>query len=260
MSKGFLIAVNIILLIFGGPFALIVGVIVSCLLYQLSNNDSSAKRASGSHGSSQSHNQNYQGYSRNHQFQRRNPFKDEKEAGDHGESLVRKELLSLLYGDSLFSYIQTNNMVVNNRNFEIDFVLLVDQIGLVLVEVKYYSGQVKCTDDDDWQQIKKNGIVVKQRNASKQVLRARVLLKQLMMHRNLNRWTVHAVVLFAHETATILRGLPPKQPQTEILKLHNLPGWIERQPKNPGINFTRQDHETIKQALKSSEREYQKTA
>ena len=50
--------------------------------------------------------QNYQGYSQSYQYEHRNPFKDEKAAGDHGESLVRSELLSLLYGESLFSYIQ----------------------------------------------------------------------------------------------------------------------------------------------------------
>ena len=204
--------------------------------------------------------QNHQGYSQSYQYEHRNRFKDEKAAGDHGESLVRSELLSLLYGESLFSYIQTNNMVVNHRNFEIDFVLLVDQVGLVLVEVKYYSGKVKCTDDEYWQQINGMGSEVKQRNASKQVLRARSLLRQLMMQRNLNRWPIHAVVLFAHENATILRGLPPKRPQTEILKLKGLPGWIECQTKNLAVKFTKEDHEEIKQALKSFEREYEKTA
>lgn len=80
-----------------------------------------------------------------------------KDAGEFGESVMREKLKTMV-GSAIDGYISSNNMILGNKNFEIDFLALVPDFGLVLIEVKHYSGEVHCTSHDQWEQFQKGEI------------------------------------------------------------------------------------------------------
>ena len=156
--------------------------------------------------------------------------------------------------------MSTKNLFFDNQNFEIDFLLLVPKVGLVLLEVKYYSGEVSCTDDRVWKQKNSRGVSVEHKNASLQVLRTRALLKKLLAAHNGCKWPIKSVVVFVHPKAVIFKAMQPNKPQTEVLTLNMLECWIDSLPKKNDIIFKQSDSNHIRSILTSAYREYQHTA
>lgn len=177
-------------------------------------------------------------------------------AGRFGEKLLQEELRRLK-GTVINGYISSENLVFDGQNFEIDFLVMIPNFGLVLAEVKYYSGDVYCTDSDQWKQNKKNGSTKETKNASKQVLRTRALLKKLLMSKELCKWTIKPMVIFVHPDARIFKGKGIKRPQTEILKLSMFEGWVNEQVQKNKTVFTREDFESVYKVIKEHEKSYE---
>ncbi|EGU40192.1 hypothetical protein VII00023_15476 [Vibrio ichthyoenteri ATCC 700023] len=178
-----------------------------------------------------------------------------KEAGNHGEKLM-KTTLQELKGNVINGYITTENMVFNNKNFEIDFLVLAPHVGLVVVEVKHYSGKVYCSDDKNWHQINSQGIKKSYKNASLQSLRTKSLLSEILTSENINNWPLSSVVVFTHPTANIYKQKGTKSPQTEILIRNTFKGWLNEQEKHDDVIFSIDDFNKIRNLLKSTEHEY----
>jgi len=178
------------------------------------------------------------------------------QAGAEGELLFKKHL-ETLKGKKINNYMTTPNMMINGKNFEIDFRVLVPKVGIVMVEVKYYAGQVKCIKGQDWLQTKANGNTETRKNASKQALRTRHLMVSALKEQNLNKWPIIPVVVFTHPTATILRAKGDLLPETDIIRMEMFSSWLDKQPRKSNIKFTKEDNDRIKQALSTHVKEYE---
>ena len=179
-----------------------------------------------------------------------------KRAGDKGEAIFR-DVIHSLKGKKLHNYMYTNNLVVNGKNFEIDFIVLVPGVGIVLTEVKYYSGTVYCTGGEEWQQNKPNGDIKKHKNASKQVLRTKSLTSQVLKRHALNHWPIIPLVVFTHPDATIKQHTKGTLSQTDVIRSDMFAKWLDKQPKDAAIRFTQQDNNAIKKALATHAQRYE---
>jgi len=177
------------------------------------------------------------------------------ESGVRGERTVQEELRRLK-GRIINGYITSENMFFDNQNFEIDFLVMVPDVGLVVAEVKNYSGQVYCTAGDEWRQVTGAGTEALRRNASRQVLRTRALLKKMLMAHGLSRWPIIPLVIFVHPEARIFRGKGAAVPQTDIITLSMFEGWLESQRRKKGLGFDRNSFNSLHQLIKAHEREY----
>lgn len=178
-----------------------------------------------------------------------------EDAGVYGESLLI-DVIRPMIGAGVNGYITSNNIVHNGTNFEIDCLALVPESGLVLMEVKYYSGQVKCTSGT-WTRTNRMGETVEMGNASRQVLRTERLLKTLLKSDNLDRWPITSLVVHAHPDVALRYGDGEHAPQTDIVPLAHLHSYLSELPKDPNVRFTRDDFEAIRTAIKQNEKAYQ---
>lgn len=180
----------------------------------------------------------------------------EKLAGDYGEEKVRK-LLSNLTGNKVNGYITSENIVFDDQNFQIDFLVLVPNIGFVLAEVKNYSGTVYCTAQREWKQVRSTGEEKFTRNPSKQVLRTRGLLKKLLGAKGLDGWPIKPVVIFANGNSKIMSSKKSdNKPQTPVIRADMFDSWLEEQGKNSKHRFSRKDFDRIYSVIKSYEKPY----
>ncbi|RJX68682.1 NERD domain-containing protein [Vibrio sinensis] len=178
-----------------------------------------------------------------------------KEAGDHGEQLMKSSLQSL-NGRVINGYITTKNILFQKKNFEIDFLVLMPQVGLIVVEVKHYSGKVYCSNDKAWTQINSKGERNTYKNASLQSLRTISLLNEMLTSANVNNWPLLSVVVFTHPTANVFKKTGSASPQTDILKRDMFERWLNEQEKNDTVTFTIDDFHKIRNLLKANEHEF----
>lgn len=184
-----------------------------------------------------------------------NSIQSSVEAGQYGEQLFRERLQGMI-GAQIDGYITSQNMVVDGRNFEIDFLVLVPQFGLVLVEVKYYSGIVHCGSGREWSQEKGSTEPKSVGNASTQVLRTKSLLQRALKTQKLDKWQVLPVVVFSHDDVEIKQCWHAEAPQTDVIKLTDFDKWIQGLPRSPDVEFAKPDFEALRGVIKRFEAEY----
>ena len=177
-----------------------------------------------------------------------------KDAGNLGESLMRENLKTMI-GSSIDGYISSNNMLLDNKNFEIDFLVLVPDFGLVLTEVKHYSGEIHCTSNDQWKQIQK-GEIKYVKNGSKQVLRTQSLLIRTLENEKVKKWDIKSVVVFTNQNSKIVYGWNEEEPQTDVIEINQIDDWILGLPKPNNFEFLKSDYDQLKKIIRSYEKEY----
>lgn len=186
-----------------------------------------------------------------------------KKAGDHGEELLQSELQRLIVEKRILGFVTSENIVYKDKNFELDFLIFVPHVGLVLAEVKYFAGQIQCSNAMNWIQTKLvNGIENRKeiKNPSGQVLRTTRLLRDLLYDNGLNRWPIHPVVLLAHPSAIAYVALEPDRPQSEVIKLAQLDDWLLSLPSNEAIAVSEHDIERVSKLVHAHEAEYHASA
>lgn len=177
-----------------------------------------------------------------------------RSVGDVGERLVT-DVLARLKPDPVFDFIQTKNMVYQGRNFEIDALVLAPNIGLLLLEAKYYSGNLFVSGDDSWIQRTSNGEEIR-KNAARQAQRAQALLEELLRAHALSKWPIAALVVIGHSRARVsqLLGHPP--PECEVVCLDDLERWLRKPGVSRRIEFEKSDVRHLREILKAYEQEY----
>lgn len=177
-------------------------------------------------------------------------------AGNAGEEAVRSTLRNLR-GVSISGFIRTKNLVYYGRNFQLDFLVLVPRLGILVLEVKKWKGTIKATSQDEWAQELDFGGVNRFRNASLQVLRSAGLLMQVLEKERLNKWPIRPLVVFAHDSATVLKANSPHSPQTDIIRHSMLPGWISDNSHDEIFyRFGEQEFNAIKEVVIKYTSEY----
>lgn len=177
-----------------------------------------------------------------------------KDAGEFGESVMREKLKTMI-GSAIDGYISSNNMLLGTKNFEIDFLALVPDFGLVLIEVKHYSGEIHCTSHDQWEQIQK-GEIKYVKNGSKQVLRTQNLLIRTLEKEKMKKWDIKPIVVFTNQNSKIVCGWNEEKPQTDVIKISQIDDWISGLPKPNNVEFIKSDFDKIKKIIRSYEKEY----
>lgn len=186
-------------------------------------------------------------------------FNSAHDAGQYGEWLFQKEL-TRLKGSVVNEYITSTNMTIDNWDFEIDFLILIPMIGLVVAEVKYYTGKVYCTSERTWSRIVNNKKTAEHGNASEQAIRTTALLKKILKRHGYDNWPVEPLVVFTHPTAHIFKARNKKGPQTDIIKLDMFEKWVLNHQKNQNVSFDRNEYEGLRAVIKGYEREYREAA
>ena len=173
-----------------------------------------------------------------------------------GKDLLQEELKKLK-GSTINGYISAKDIYFNSKSFDIDSLIMVPGFGLVVVELRSTSGDFYCTNDNKWNQKKKNGIERTTKNVSIQSLTTMRHIKKLLDAKGINKWPMKSLAIFTHPDAKLFQGKGVNKPQTEILKLSMLENWIEKLPKNEKVNFTTQDFKSLYNAIKSEEKAYE---
>lgn len=184
----------------------------------------------------------------------RNNIDSAKAAGDLGEMLVREKLRTLK-GSVINSFVATGNLKIEERNFEIDFVVFHPHAGLIILEVKYFQGNILYSSADEWQQITLQGEERVTRNYSKQATRAKSLLRKLLQAEGLKDWPIVAAVVFSHPKCTI-QQVPGVSPQCAVIKIDDLETWLRSFPKKENHAFTKHDVDKIMESIKRYVSEY----
>lgn len=176
-----------------------------------------------------------------------------KKAGNKGEAMVQGELDSLV-GDDIFGYVSSENMVIDNRNFEIDFLVLSKKYGYVLLEVKYYAGTIAVDASGQWEQTRE-GVTSKCKNAAVQVVRTKELFEKVVQQEGMPDLPVTPLVVFTHPTAKITQVISHQSPQCEVIILSMLKGWLKSEGEN-NFSFENNDLKFIEDSLKKYEKEF----
>jgi len=180
-----------------------------------------------------------------------------KSAGDFGESLMQDELRRIK-GNLINGYITSENMVHKNKNFEIDFLVLIPYVGLVIAEVKYHAGKVYCTSNNEWKQEYSDGQYQYLKNASLQALRTKSLFQNLLMSNRMDRWPLYSVVVYTHPKAKIFKGKKANEPQTDVLTLPMFESWIKSLRRQESATFSKREFSRLHKLIKAHERQYEK--
>jgi hypothetical protein len=160
-----------------------------------------------------------------------------------------------------FSYTSSSNMLWGESWVaEIDFLLLVPNVGLVVVEVKNYSGKITCSNLDKWTRIKydnyRNAVdSSEEANVSKQVITTTNLLKKILASQNINKWKIIPLVLFVNDKADITIA-DDAIPQTDVTTFADFEKWLLKQPKNHYQQFTIDDTNQINEAIEKAQENY----
>ena len=160
-----------------------------------------------------------------------------------------------LKGRLINGYIKSENIFFARHNFEIDFLVLVPNVGLIVTEVKNWSGDIYASSGTTWRQVRRGGQQAEMKNPSLQVLRTAELVRELLSSYKLDQWPIYALVLVANRGASVHIS-PDDRPQSDVIKEHELTTWIKSRPKQEHIRFSRTDHERIRGAIKAHEEAY----
>lgn len=183
-------------------------------------------------------------------FQKKTPsIQTTREAGDYGERLFWEEL-SRLKGKSINSFMRTGNLKCHGMNFQLDALVFVDRVGLVLVEVKYYSGTLYANSGlDTWIQVLPNDRLANPKNPWKQVLRAKDLLgKMLQYYLDCATWPIIPLVVLAHPQCSIIHLGSDPLFVSNVIKLENFEAWLSEQSLSQ-VKFYRFDHNFVHKTL-----------
>jgi hypothetical protein len=147
--------------------------------------------------------------------------------GKLGESAVEKVLVDLVESGKISGFLKSENIFYYGRNFQIDFLLFVPKIGLVVLEVKNWQGEIIATSDDQWIQCF-SSCSNKYYNASKQVLRTSGLLLQILEKAKMNKFPIRSIVVFSDDNTVIVmpENDSNRLPQTDVIMKSMLPKWI----------------------------------
>lgn len=177
------------------------------------------------------------------------------DAGNAGEDAVR-DVLRGIKGTLISGFIRSKNICYYSRNFQIDFLLFAPKIGLVVLEVKNWKGTVKAIGGDKWIQ-EVSGYKNEFSNASLQSLRTSGMLLQILEKGKINKWPIRPVVVFANDTAKILKANGKHAPQTEIILKSMIPKWISENSSDEIMyKFTSAEFETVKSVICQYTSEY----
>lgn len=163
----------------------------------------------------------------------------EKEAGDRGEQKVRGFLQN--FGEPVSAVLWSGDLKHQGRRFEVDAVAMVAGVGIVLFEVKSYSGSIYCDAAENWQHSNEHGRR-EHGNASLQAIRTAECLRGLLRK---TRWwreddiPVIPVVVFARDDLQIETAeAEEEEPQTDLVQLGGLRQWLlSAQAQNPAPRF-----------------------
>lgn len=182
---------------------------------------------------------------------------DREIAGYIGEIDVRNELRHLKEIGLIKGFIRSKNIIYFGNNFQIDFLILVPKIGLLIIEVKNWKGEIRTNFEKQWIQVNGNHKNI-QRNAALQVLRTAGLLLQVLEREKCNKWPIRPLVVFADNEAKVMQLQGEKAPQTDVIRLRKLKDWISTNSSQEiAYQFTRNDFENIKMAICKYTEEYQ---
>jgi len=152
-------------------------------------------------------------------------------SGDIGEKVVRDVLVSLKSEKIISGFISSRNLYYYGKNFQIDFVVFIPKIGLLLIEVKNWKGEVKVTYKDKWTQVVGEEISEFQ-NGSNQVLRTSNLLLQILEKMGKNIYPIRPLVVFSNDKVKLLKGVKNLAPQTSVIKVDMIRDWIKKNSEN----------------------------
>ncbi len=175
-------------------------------------------------------------------------FNDHEEAGAYGETVLIKELEHLKTKGAIGDYGTTDNMVFNNRNFEIDGYAMIPDLGIVVMEAKFYSGKVYPTDLPHWDNIKSDGTNTAKKNPCIQLERTSNLLTELLESKGLLRWPVYSMVVLTHPGIDMAWG--ESLPKFPVVATNMLEDFIrDDMAADKAISFSEQDYHDVKSAL-----------
>lgn len=185
---------------------------------------------------------------------------DIKIAGLEGEKKFQDTLDDL--GTKLNSkYMSSGNMLYGQSWVaEIDFLVLVPNIGLVVVEVKNYSGEILCSNEDKWTRVKYDNYgnqvdTTYESNVSKQVITTTNQLKKILGWHRVNKWKITPVVVFVNPKAEIVI-LESNKPQTDVVTIDQFGNWLESLPKDYSQQFSDDDYQEISKAIEVAQNRY----
>lgn len=168
-----------------------------------------------------------------------------KNKGALGEQLVLKEIKALKNNGIINDFFSSKNIKFFNHNFQIDILAFSSKIGLVVIEVKNWSGEVLTSLDSRWQQnIGKEE--KKPENASLQCLKTANLFMRFLEYNGMNKWTIRPLVVFADRDAVIKRS-EAERPQTDIILTKMIPDWFAKNAlADTTFSFTKEVVDEVK--------------
>ncbi|MET0082027.1 MAG: RDD family protein [Sedimenticola sp.] len=188
-------------------------------------------------------------------YQENFDFNDHEDAGQYGEMLLLKELERLKSEGKILDYGTTRNMVFRNRNFEMDAYALVQNVGIIVMEAKFYSGKIYPTGFDMWDNVKPDGTNSPKKNPCLQIERTTTLFCDLLDSRDINKWPVYPCVVIAHPNTQLVWG--ESAPQYFVIRLDMLEDQLsDGVDPDARIVFSDNDHDEIRQLLEEHEKEY----
>lgn len=162
----------------------------------------------------------------------------QKAAGNRGEEQVRAFLQS--FGEPVSAVLWSGDMKHQGRRFEVDALALIAGVGVVVIEVKSWSGTLHCDAGEVWVQRNDHGRR-EHGNASLQAIRTAECVRGLLKK---TRWwreadvPVFAVVVFARDDLQIEAADGDAEPQTDLVQLGGLKPWlVSASAQQPAPNF-----------------------
>lgn len=171
----------------------------------------------------------------------------QKKFGADGEDDVRAALRALS-GQQISGFFRTENLVCAGRQVQLDFLVLVPHIGLLVIEVKTWKGRIYISGQDKWKRELPN-CVNHFGNGALQAVRASGLVLQMLEQERCNHWPIRSLVIFPSEKTELL-FVNNEHPQADVIYLHQLSDWINKNRNNHGSkSFSAQDFSKIKSVL-----------
>lgn len=183
----------------------------------------------------------------------------QKAAGNRGEEQVRAFLQSV--GEPVSAVLWSGDLKHQGRRFEVDALALVAGVGVVVIEVKSWSGTLQCDAGEVWTQRNEHGRR-EHGNACQQAIRTAECVRGLLKR---TRWwregevPVIPVVVFARDDLQIEvdEGEDGEgEPQTDLVQLGGLKQWLasaRAQQPAPGFKPRAADAEELLALFRSYE-------
>lgn len=181
-------------------------------------------------------------------------FLNHEDAGAYGEVMLERKLLTLYAKSEIFGYGSTDNLFYKGKNFQVDSYALVPGLGILLIEAKYYSGEIYVSGHNYWDIHKRDAIEPK-KNPCIQVKRTTNLFLRMLHDHDLYKWPVIPVVVMTCPSA-VLRVEEHSRPDLPVLALNDLEELVFGSKRDSSIVFQEEDKVQIEAMLKRHERPY----